>query len=166
MSLNPNIERAATVVAAAVVHGTSSDVAREIAQALDDAGLLVRPEFDPFMVPGRNRPAPSPKAVAALADCRRAKYVADGAADEVADMPGKPDVWAAGGEVRIVVHPKSLAEWKRWTYELGVGDVRGDSTGAALVVRCTYGGVRARLIGYGVPAMYKAQLAQPAGVRS
>ncbi|MCX4705693.1 hypothetical protein [Streptomyces sp. NBC_01373] len=166
MSRNPNIERAARTVAAAIVHGTSSDVALEVAQALDDAGLLVRPEADPFTVPGRNRTVPSPAAVAALADCRRAKYVADGAVAEVADMPGAPDVWAAGGEVRIVVHPRSLAEWKRWTYELGVGDARGDSTGAALVVRCTYGGVRARLIGYGVPAMYKAQLAQPAGVRA
>jgi hypothetical protein len=163
MSHNPNIERAARVVAAAIVHGTSSDMALEVAQHLDDAGLLVRPGADPFTAPGRKRPAPSPTALAALADCKRAKYVADGAQDEIVDMPGKPDVWAAGGEVRIVVHPRSLAEWRRWTYALGVADARGVSTGAAMIVRCTYGGVRARLIGYGVPAMFKAQLV-PAGV--
>lgn len=150
---NPNLAGAARVIAAAIVHGTSSDVALEVAAALDDARLLVRPA-DPFAEPGHRRPAPSPRALAALADCRRAKNVADDARPLLADLPGDPSVDAAGGEVTFVVHPTSLADWRRWLHMLGVGDARGDSTGASMVVRCEYLGVRARLVGVGVPALY------------
>ncbi|MFF7171137.1 hypothetical protein [Streptomyces pseudovenezuelae] len=108
----------------------------------------------PFTAPGRNRPAPSPAALAMLATCRKAKQVADTARAQSDGMPGKPDVSAAGGEVSIVVHPKSLADWKQWMHALGIGDARGDSTGVSMIVRCTYGGVRARLVGVGVPALY------------
>ncbi|MET9729278.1 hypothetical protein ABZZ79_01005 [Streptomyces sp. NPDC006458] len=150
---NPNIERAARAIAAAVVHGKTGDPALEAAQALDELGLLA-PSTDPFMTPGRNRPAASPAAVAALDQCRRAKGVADATRAQADGMPGKPDVSAVGGEVRIVVHPESLADWKQWMHALGVGDARADSTGVAMTVRCTYGGVRARLVGVGVPALY------------
>ena len=152
MNSNPTVERAARIIASAIVHGTSTDPALDAAKALDDLRLLV--PADPFETPGRNRPAPSPTAVATLANCRRAKAVADTARAEVADMPGAPDVSAAGGEVQIVVHPRTLADWKQWMHALGVGDARGDSTGVAMTVRCTYGGVRARLVGVGVPALY------------
>jgi hypothetical protein len=150
---NPNILRAARTIAAAVVHGTTDDPALEAAQQLAELGLLA-PSPDPFSTPGRNRPEPSPAAVATLAKCAAAKRVADTTRAQVDGMPGEPDVSAVGGEVRIVVHPKSLADWKQWMHALGVGDARGDSTGVAMTVRCTYGGVRARLVGVGVPAMY------------
>ncbi|MCX5562766.1 hypothetical protein [Streptomyces sp. NBC_00038] len=155
---NPKIERAARTIAAAVVHGTSGDPALEAAQALDELGLLA-PSTDPFSVPGKNRPAPSPAAVAALDQCRRAKSVADSARAQADGMPGKPDVSAAGGEVKFVVHPRSLADWRQWMHALGVGDARADSTGVSMTVRCTVGGVRARLVGIGVPALYGEQLA-------
>ncbi|MEV6836812.1 hypothetical protein AB0N17_20270 [Streptomyces sp. NPDC051133] len=113
---------------------------------------------DPFAAPGRNRPDPSPAAIAALVECRRAKELADGARTVVADMPGQPDVSAAGGEVLFVVQPKTLADWQRWLDRLGVDDARGDSNGVAMAVRCTLGGIRARLVGYGVPALYGAAL--------
>ncbi|MGW2742328.1 hypothetical protein [Streptomyces sp. NPDC001450] len=153
MTANPHVESAARVIAAAIVHGTSPDVALEVAQALDDARLLVR-SADPFAEPGRNRPERSPAAVAALGQCRRAKEAADTARAQTEGMPGEPDVSAAGGEVSIVVHPQSLADWKQWMHALGVGDARGDSTGVSMIVRCTYAGVRARLVGVGVPALY------------
>lgn len=159
MTTNPNIERAARVIAAAVVHGTSGDPALEAAQTLDELGLLA-PSTDPFMTPGRNRPAASPAAVAALDQCRRAKGIADTTRAQTDGMPGEPDVSAVAGEVRIVVHPKSLADWKQWMHALGVGDARADSTGASMTVRCTYSGVRARLVGMGVPALYGEQLAR------
>jgi hypothetical protein len=120
---------------------------------------------DPFSAPGRNRPPLSPAAVALLAECRRAKNAAYQASVETAGMPGAPAVTALRGEVQFVVHPQSLADWARWKHELGVTDVRGDSTGAAMVVRCRYGGVRARLVGVGVPAMYGEALARK-GVRA
>ncbi|EPH40894.1 hypothetical protein ABT390_36795 [Streptomyces aurantiacus] len=53
MSENPAVETAARVIAAAIVHGTSTDVAREVAQCLDDARLLVQrtaPVDGPFRV--------------------------------------------------------------------------------------------------------------------
>lgn len=150
---NPNVLRAARTIAAAVVHGTTDDPALEAAQQLAELGLLT-PSADPFATPGRNRPEPSPAAVAALAKCAAAKRVADTTRAQVDGMPGEPDVSASAGEVRIVVHPKSLTEWKQWMHALGVGDARGDSTGTSMIVRLTYGGVRARLVGYGVPAMY------------
>lgn len=156
MSRNPNIEPAARALAAALVHGTSDDVALEMATALDDAGLLVRPAAaDPFTAPGRNRPvpAPNPAAIAELDRGRKASVAADAARPEVCDMPGEPDVSAAHGEVRIVIHPRSLADWKRWTLALGVDDAQSKDTGGAMVARCTYRGVRARLVGYGVPAL-------------
>ncbi|MFM9464797.1 hypothetical protein ACKI1K_18330 [Streptomyces scabiei] len=146
------VERAARIIAAAIVHGTSGDPALDVAQALDDARLLA--PADPFARPGRNRPAPSPAAVAALAECSKAKQAADTARAQVDGMPGEPAVSAAGGEVTFVVHPQSLADWKQWMHALGAGDARGDSTGVAMVVRCTYGGVRARLVGVGVPGLY------------
>jgi hypothetical protein len=150
---NPTVDRAARIIAAAIVHGTSTDPALDAAQALADARLLV-PAPDPFAKPGRNRPEPSPAAVAALAACGKAKQAADTARAQTEGMPGEPDVSAAGGEVTFVVHPQSVADWRQWTHALGVGDARGDSTGVAMVVRCTYGGVRARLVGVGVPALY------------
>ncbi|MCX4615749.1 hypothetical protein [Streptomyces mirabilis] len=109
---------------------------------------------DPFAAPGRNRPAPSPAAVAVLAECRKAKEAADTARAQSDGMPGTPDVSAAGGEVSIVVRPQSLTDWKQWMHALGVGDARGVSTGTSMIVRCTFGGVRARLVGVGVPALY------------
>jgi hypothetical protein len=150
---NPNIERAARIIAAAIVHGTSTDPALDAARALDDEQLLA-PAADPFAAPGRNRPAPSPAAIAALAECRRAKAVADDARPLVANMPGDAVIDAAGGEVTFVVHPQSLADWRQWMHALNVGDARAESTGAVMVVRCTYLGIRARLVGIGVPAMY------------
>ncbi|GGQ80979.1 hypothetical protein [Streptomyces flaveolus] len=162
---NSRIERAARVIAQAIVHGTTTDPAYEAARLLDEQGLLATTPADPFAAPGRNRP--SPAAVAALADCRRAKGIADDAKTLVADMPGAPAVEAAGGEVQFVVHPRTLADWKQWLHALNAGDARGDSTGAAMVVRCTYLGVRARLVGYGVPAMYSAlNAARRSAVRS
>ncbi|MGW2708648.1 hypothetical protein ACWC4J_06600 [Streptomyces sp. NPDC001356] len=146
-------ERAARIIASEFVHGTSGDPALSAAQTLDSLGLL-SPAADPFAAPGRNRPAPSPAAVRMLAECRRAQDAARTASVETAGLPGTPSVTAARGEVQFVVHPRSLADWKQWMHELGVGDARGDSTGAAMVVRFTYGGVRARLVGVGVPAMY------------
>ncbi|MFI1467599.1 hypothetical protein [Streptomyces wuyuanensis] len=157
MTASPNVLRAARAIAAAVVHGTSDDPALEAAQQLDELGLLA-PSTDPFSTPGRNRPAPSPAAVAALDQCRRAKDVADTTRAQAEGMPGKPDVSAVGGEVRIVVHPESLADWKQWMHALGVGDARADSTGASMVVRGSHGGVRARLVGVGVPALYGERL--------
>lgn len=143
-------QRAARVIAAAIVHGTGADPALDAARALADARLLA--PVDPFDTPGRNRP--SPAAMAALADCRRAKKVADDARPLVEELPGDGHVDAAGGEVTFVVHPQSVAEWRKWLHALGVGDARGDSTGASMVVRCTYLGIRARLVGVGVPALY------------
>ena len=154
---NPNILRAARTIAAAVVHGMTDDPALEAAQQLAELGLLT-PSTDPFATPGRNRPEASPAAVATLAKCAAAKRVADTTRAQVDGMPGEPDVSASGGEVRIVVHPKSLADWKQWMHALGVGDARADSTGVSMIVRCTYGGVRARLVGVGVPALYGERL--------
>jgi hypothetical protein len=149
---NPNTERAARVIAAAIVHGTSADVALEVAAALHDARLLVQPAA---------RPAKSPAAVATLDRCRRAKQVADIIGTHTGAMPGEPDVSAAGGEVSIVVHPRSLDDWARWLRSVGAGDARGDSTGVSMIVRATYSGARIRLVGVGVPALYGAQLARP-----
>ncbi|NJP71937.1 hypothetical protein [Streptomyces sp. C1-2] len=119
-----------------------------------------------FPLPGRSRPRPSPEAVAALAACRKAKSAAYSASVETAGMPGRPTVTAARGEVQFVVHPRTLADWSRWKQTLGVTDVRGDSTGTAMVVRLTYAGVRARLVGYGVPALYAGQAAAKGGARA
>lgn len=110
---------------------------------------------DPFTAPGRTRPTPSPAAVALLAQCRRAKAVADSAPARFADMPTPAAVSAAGGEVQLVVHPKTLADWVRWTTVLGAR-TRQVHTGSMTVVRCTYGGVRTRLVGVGVPALLAA----------
>jgi hypothetical protein len=153
MTTSLQAQRAARIIAAAVVHGTSDDPALEAAQELDELGLLV-PAADPFGVPGRTRPAPSPAAVAMLDQCRKAKNAAYQAGVETAGMPGEPEVTAVRGEVTIVVHPKCLADWRQWMHTLDVGDARGESTGSSMVVRLTYGGVRARLVGVGVPAMY------------
>ncbi|MEU0675425.1 hypothetical protein ABZ330_21540 [Streptomyces sp. NPDC006172] len=109
---------------------------------------------------GRTRPTPSPAAEALLAACRKAKRAATSASVETAGMPGAPTVTALRGEVTFVVHPRSLADWREWTHTLGVADARCESTGVALVARCTYGGVRARLVGVGVPALYREMHAQ------
>jgi hypothetical protein len=112
---------------------------------------------DPFMAPGRNRPAPSPAALALLAQCKRAKAAADAAPRRLADTPVAATATAAGGEVTFVVHPQCLADWVRWTAELGLRDVRRmSSTGSSMVVRFTYAGVPARLVGVGVPALIRA----------
>jgi hypothetical protein len=155
VTTNPNVIPAAELLAG-MAHRTATDPALAAAAALDDAGLLTRP--DPFALPGKNRPAPSPAAVAALVECRKAKAAADLAEPEVAEMPGEPAVSAAGGEVRFVVRPQSLDDWRRWTQALGVHDAQGRAIGGALVARFTYRGVRARLVGEGVPALIGAAL--------
>ncbi|MCT9139034.1 hypothetical protein [Streptomyces violarus] len=115
---------------------------------------MTNPPAAPFAAPGRVRPALSPAAVKLLAECRAAKNAAYTASVETAGLPGTPTVTAVRGEVQLVVHPESLADWRRWLHNLGANDARGESTGASMVVRCSYRGVRARLIGVGVPALY------------
>ncbi|MFI1607805.1 hypothetical protein ACH4YN_37825 [Streptomyces griseofuscus] len=157
MTTNPNAIPAADLIARVTAGRTAVDPALEVAAALDDAGLLTRP--DPFAAPGRNRPGPSPAAVAVLVQCRQAKAAADLAQPEVVEMPGEPAVTAAGGEVRFVVRPRSLDDWRRWTRALGVVDAQSKSVGGAMVARFTYRGVRARLVGEGVPALLGEALA-------
>ncbi|MDV6290278.1 hypothetical protein R2F25_30165 [Streptomyces sp. UP1A-1] len=94
MSNDRNIERAARIIAQAIVHGTTTDPAYEAARLLDREGLLAAPA-DPFAKPGRNRPAPSPAAVAVARQCRLAKEAADKARAVAEGMPGEPDVSAA-----------------------------------------------------------------------
>jgi hypothetical protein len=119
--------------------------------------------------PTATRPPLSPAAVKLLADCRKAKATAHRASVETARMPGAPTVTAARGEVQFIVHPTCLADWRRWLHDLGASDARGESTGAAMVVRCSYGGVPARVVGMGVPALYgerpPARCGRPAEVR-
>lgn len=128
------------------------------------AAQALAPQRDPFTIPGRNRLV-SPSAMAKLAECRQAKNAAYTASVETSGMPGEPHIDAAGGEVQIVVHPRSLSDWKEWMHALDVGDARGQSTGVSMTVRCTYSGVRTRLVGVGVPAMYAA-LSGRTGARS
>jgi hypothetical protein len=156
VTTNPNVIPAADLIAD-VMQRAAVDPSLDAAAALDDAGLLTRP--DPFALPGKNRPAPSPAAVAALVECRKAKAAAALAELEVAEMPGAPAVSAAGGEVRFVVRPESLEHWRRWTQAVGVHDAQGRAIGGALVARFTYRGVRARLVGEGVPALLGKALA-------
>ncbi|MFF1498662.1 hypothetical protein ACFVZR_01990 [Streptomyces sp. NPDC058316] len=109
---------------------------------------------DPFAAPGRNRPAPSPAAVALAVQCRKAKSVADTAPTRFEQMPTPPAASAAGGEVQLVVRPRTLADWARWTAELGIPDARRmTNTGTATVARFELDGVRGRLVGVGVPAL-------------
>lgn len=162
MTTNPNTLPAADVVAEVLLHGKTTDPALDVAVALDGAGLLARPAADAFDVPGRYRPGPSPAAVARLVECRKAKAAADLAEPEVAELPGEPAVSAAGGEVRFVVRPRSLEDWRRWTRALGVHDAQGRAIGGAVVARFTYRGVRARLVGEGVPALLGEALARGA----
>lgn len=119
--------------------------------------------------PTAARPPLSPAAVKLLADSRRAKDVASKASADTARQPGSPTVTALRGEVRFVVQPESLADWNRWLHNLGAAGARGESTGGSMVVRLRYGGVRARLVGVGVPALYgerpPARRGKPAGVR-
>lgn len=108
----------------------------------------------PFAAPGRTRPTPTPAALALLAQCRKAKGVADTAPARFEDMPTPPAASAAGGEVQLVVRPRTLADWVRWTTELGIRNThRMTNTGTSTVVRFELDGVRARLIGIGVPAL-------------
>ncbi|MET9142390.1 hypothetical protein [Streptomyces sp. NPDC004042] len=100
------------------------------------------------------RTVASPAAVAALAECKRATDAAYTASVETAGMPGTPTVGAACGVVQFVVRPRTLADWAQWKHVLGVERVHGSSTGTSMVVPCWYGGVRARLVGVGVPALY------------
>lgn len=153
---NPNLDNAARIVARAIVHGTSTDPALDAVQALDDAGLLAgrRPAF-------RAPTDASPSALAVLADSRRAKDAAYVAGVEHAGMPGEPEITAVAGEVTFIVHPRSLTDWEKWRHALGVGDKRAESTGTSMTVRCTYGGVRARLVGIGVPAMFGELRSRP-----
>lgn len=98
--------------------------------------------------------APSPAALALAARCRRAKTAADAIIATAAEMPAALQASAAGGEVTLVVHPASLADWDQWTRMLGVRHVRDmKSTGSAMVARCWYAGVRTKLVGVGVPAL-------------
>ncbi|EFE74530.1 hypothetical protein K7395_24940 [Streptomyces filamentosus] len=118
---------------------------------------------DAFAAPGRNRPAPSPAAVALAAQCRRAKSLADTAPDRFNAMPTPADASAAGGEVQLIVRPTCLADWARWTHVLGIHDTRRMThTGTATVCRFELDGVRARLVGVGVPALF-AQTYGPKG---
>lgn len=113
--------------------------------------------------PGRRHPTPSPAAVALLAQCHRAKAAADSIPRVFTSMTPRPAASAAGGEVMLVVRPTCLAEWARWTHALGVRDVQQmKSTGTSVIVRCTYSGVPARLVGMGVPALL-ADAARPGG---
>lgn len=110
--------------------------------------------LDPFAAPGRNRPTPSPAAVALAVQCRKAKVIADTAPTRFKTLPAAPEASAAGGEVEFIVRPTCLADWARWTTSLGIHDVRRmKSTGTATVVRFELDGVRGRLIGMGVPAL-------------
>jgi hypothetical protein len=145
VTTNPNVIPAADLIAGAMNHG-GVDSALGAAAALDGTGLLAR---DPFVLPGRHHPAPSPAAVAALVECRKAKAAADLGLGEVAELPGEPKVSAAAGEVRFVVRPRSLEDWHRWTRALGVHDAQGRAVGGAMIARFTYRGVRARLVGEG-----------------
>lgn len=107
------------------------------------------------MISRATPPAPSPAAVALLAQCRRAKAVADTAPKAFAKLPAPvPAVTAAGGEVRLVVRPQSLKDWARWTATLDPGCRRRElMAGGQMVVIGTHRGVRTRLIGVGVPAL-------------
>ncbi|MFJ3587485.1 hypothetical protein ACIQUY_29485 [Streptomyces sp. NPDC090231] len=109
---------------------------------------------DPFAAPGRNRPTPSPAAVALAIACRKAKSLADAAPARFEGMPAPAESSAAGGEVQFVVRPRTLTDWARWTTTLGITDWRRMThTGAVTVCRFELDGVRARLIGVGVPAL-------------
>lgn len=119
---------------------------------------------DPFAAPGRNRPVPSPAAVALAAQCRKAKAIADSAPRTFSTMPTPVAASAAGGEVQLVVTPSSLADWKRWTTALRIDGSRMTNTGSSTVCRFEIGGVRGRLIGRGVPALLAATL-HPRGGR-
>ncbi|MFD0078182.1 hypothetical protein ACFVIY_37775 [Streptomyces sp. NPDC127166] len=120
--------------------------------------------LDPFAAPGRNRPAPTPAAVALLAQCKRAKSVADAVPTTFANMPAPAEASAAGGEVQLIVRPTCLSDWIRWTAEVNADLRRMVHTGTTTVVRCEVGGVRTRLIGIGVPALLSAD-ARRTGVR-
>ncbi|WP_097933329.1 MULTISPECIES: hypothetical protein [unclassified Streptomyces] len=112
---------------------------------------------DPFTAPGHHRPTPSPAAVALAIQCRKAKTLADTAPARFERMPAPATTTAAGGEVQLVVRPKSLTDWARWTQTLGIHDTRRmTTTGTATVCRFELDGVRARLIGVGVPALLAA----------
>lgn len=120
---------------------------------------------DPFAAPGRNRPMPSPAAVALAIACRKAKSLADAAPSRFEEMPAPPASSAAGGEVQLVVHPQTLADWVRWTTALGIRDTRPTTnTSTSTVCRFELDGVRARLIGIGVPALL-AEVHGPKGAR-
>lgn len=120
--------------------------------------------LDSFAAAGRNRPAPTPAAVALLAQCRRAKSVADAAPTTFASMPAPAEASAAGGEVQLVVRPRLLSEWLHWTAAVGADPRRAVHTGLTSVVRCEVDGVRTRLVGVGVPALLSADVRR-AGVR-
>ncbi|MFJ9234099.1 hypothetical protein ACIRJ3_03830 [Streptomyces anulatus] len=103
------------------------------------------------------RTTPSPAAVALAIQCRKAKTLADTAPTRFQRMPAPATTTAAGGEVQLVVRPKSLTDWARWTNALGIRDTRRMThTGANTVCRFELDGVRARLIGVGVPALLAA----------
>ncbi|MYR61139.1 hypothetical protein GTY54_34585 [Streptomyces sp. SID625] len=111
------------------------------------------------------RTVASPAAVAALATCKQAKDAAYTASIETAGMPSSPTIEAAQGVVKFVVHPRTLADWAQWKHVLGVERVHGSSTGTSMVVPFWYGGVRARLVGVGVPALY-SEMRAGQGARS
>ncbi|MFI5809296.1 hypothetical protein [Streptomyces sp. NPDC051561] len=120
---------------------------------------------DPFTAPGRNRPTPSPAAVALAVQCRRAKALADTAQQQFAAMPTPPEASAAGGEVQLVVTPRSLADWNGWIARLGIDGRRMTNVGPSTVCRFTIGGVRGRLVGKGVPALLAEALGARGGRR-
>ncbi|MGW5928025.1 hypothetical protein ACWF2L_17515 [Streptomyces anulatus] len=112
---------------------------------------------DPFTTPAHHRPTPSPAAVALAIQCRKAKSLADTAPARFERMPAPATTTAAGGEVQLIVRPTCLADWARWTQALGICDARRmTNTGTATVCRFELDGVRARLIGVGVPALLAA----------
>lgn len=98
--------------------------------------------------------AASPATVAALVAARKTKTLA--APSTPAPTPPPAPARRPGG-VTLTLRPRCLADWVRWTHDLGVADVRMDSTGSALVADITCGGVPARLVGEGVPALLRAQ---------
>lgn len=96
----------------------------------------------------------TPATVAALLAARKTKP-APAPAVKAPARPAAP-VAPRGGVVTLTLRPKSLSDWKRWTHDLGVAGSHMDSTGTALVAHITYGGVPARLVGEGVPALLRA----------
>lgn len=104
----------------------------------------------------------TPATVAALVAARTLKP-----APAAAPVSVREDVApvAARTVPTLTLRPKSLSDWVRWTHDLGCAGARMDSTGEALVADITVGGVQTRLVGEGVPALYRAHNAAHRAVK-